>query len=138
METVIPWWEIEAWFKKNVKHNLNKAGRPVYSTMLMFKIHLLQQWYNLSDRQAEFQINDRLSFRKFLGLSIKDPIPDATTIENFRHQVWEQKKAGEILITVLDKYFNKIGLIKKKVILQMQHFYVQIRNRTLTLIRIVI
>lgn len=62
MDSVIPWWEIEAWFKKNVKHNLNKAGRPAYSTMLMFKIHLLQQWCNLSDRQTEFQINDRLSF----------------------------------------------------------------------------
>ena len=39
--------------------------------------------YNLSDRETEFQICNRLSFRKFLGLGIEDNVPDATTIENF-------------------------------------------------------
>ena len=84
--------------------------------MLMFKIHLLQQWYNLYGRQAEFQINDRLSFRKFLGLTTEDLVPDATTIENFRHQILEQQNIGKGLIKVLDKYFREIGLIKKRVI----------------------
>lgn len=114
MNRVIPWWEIEDWFSEHVKRNHNRPGRPAYPIMLMFKIHLLQQWYNLSDRQAEFQINDRLSFRKFLGLTIEDLVPDATTIENFRHQILEQQNIGKGLIKVLDKYFREIGLIKKE------------------------
>lgn len=113
MEEVIPWWELQDWFDSHIKKNHNRPGRPSYPIMLMFKIHLLQQWYNLSDREAEFQINDRLSFRKFLGLGIEDNIPDATTIENFRH-LMEEKNIGKGLIKVLDKYFKQIGLITRE------------------------
>jgi IS5 family transposase len=42
----------------------------------MFKILILQTYYNLSDEQTEFQINDRTSFRQFLGLEIGNKIPD--------------------------------------------------------------
>lgn len=114
MERVIPWQEIQDWFNGHIRRNANKPGRPAYPIMLMFKIHLLQQWYNLSDRDAEFQINDRLSFRKFLGLGIEDNIPDSAAIENFRHFIWEEHNIGKELIKILDKYFKQIGLIKKE------------------------
>ena len=114
MEAVIPWHEIENWFNKEViKRKHHKVGRPPYPVIMMFKIHLIQQWYNLSDREAEFQINDRLSFRKFLGLAIEDRVPEATTIENFRHFL-ESRNAHRVLAEVLDKYFCQIGLIKKE------------------------
>jgi IS5 family transposase len=113
MNNVIPWWEIENWFNKEVVKKNSKVGRPAYPIIMMFKIHLLQQWYNLSDREAEFQISDRLSFRKFLGLSIEDRVPDSTTIENFRHFL-ESRNAHKVLAQVLDNYFCKIGLIKKE------------------------
>lgn len=113
MNNVIPWWEIESWFKGHLKKERKKTGRPPYPIILMFKIHLIQQWYNLSDRETEFQICDRLSFRKFLGLGIEDNVPDATTIENFRHFL-EERKLNKVLIAVLDKYFKEIGLIKKE------------------------
>ena len=74
---------------------------------------MLQQWYDLSDFQAEFQINDRLTFRKFLGLGIEDSVPDSTTIENFRHMM-EEQDLGKKLIKILDDYFVKIGLIRKE------------------------
>jgi IS5 family transposase len=79
----------------------------------MFKIHLLQQWYDLSDAQAEYQINDRLSFRKFLGLGMESDIPDSTTIENFRHLI-EEKNWGDKLVKLLDDYFVANGLIRKE------------------------
>ena len=113
MNNVIPWWEIEEWFKGHLKKERNKSGRPPYPIILMFKIHLIQQWYNLSDRETEFQIRDRLSFRKFLGIGIEANVPDATTIENFRHFL-EARKLNKVLIAVLDKYFTQIGLIKKE------------------------
>ena len=72
----------------------------------------------------------RLSFRKFLGLGIEDSVPDATTIENFRHFL-EERKLNKVLIAVLDKYFDEIGLIKKKKeILWMPHLCELIQNRT--------
>jgi len=50
----------------------------------MFKVIILQKWFNLSDPEAEAQIYDRLSFRRFLCLSLQDAIPDETTICRFR------------------------------------------------------
>lgn len=47
---------------------------------MMFKLLVLQSLYNLSDDQVEFQVPDRLSFMRFLGLSLEDRIPDATTL----------------------------------------------------------
>ena len=42
MNNVIPWWEIESWFKGHLKKERKKAGRPSYPIILMFKIHLIQ------------------------------------------------------------------------------------------------
>ena len=60
------------------------GGRPPYDCILMFKILVLQRIYNLSDDQTEFQINDRITFMRFLGLHLEDRIPDAKTIWLFR------------------------------------------------------
>lgn len=60
------------------------GGRPPYDSLLMFKVLILQRIYNLSDDQAEFQINDRRSFMRFLGLNAEDRVPDAKTIWLFR------------------------------------------------------
>ena len=57
-----------------------KGGRRPYDAVLMFKGSVLQALYNLSDEQAEFQIQDCLSFMRFLGLSIAQKVRDAKTI----------------------------------------------------------
>lgn len=59
----------------------------------MLKIMVLQALYSLSDDQAEFQIQDRLSFVRFLGLGLSDGVPDPGTIWLFRKQ---PTKAGAI------------------------------------------
>ena len=79
-------WEI---FKPILKKALNKeakglGGRPAYDYVLMFKIIILQRLYNISDDQTEYQINDRLSFMRFLGLELKDKVPNAKTIWLFK------------------------------------------------------
>ena len=53
----------------------------------MFKILILQHYYNLSDEQTEYQILDRLSFCRFLGLSLDDKVPDEKTIWDFRERL---------------------------------------------------
>lgn len=63
------------------------GGRPPYDYVLLFKILILQRYYNLSDEQTEFQINDRMSFMRFLNLTIADDIPDSRTIWVFREKL---------------------------------------------------
>jgi IS5 family transposase len=70
-----------------------KGGPPPYDPVLMFKLLVLQALYSLSDEQAEFQMRDRLSFRRFVGLEFHDPVPDAKTIWLYREQL---KRAGEM------------------------------------------
>ena len=71
-----------------------KGGRPPYDAVLMFKVLVLQTLYTLSDDQTEYQIRDRLSFMRFLGLALEDRVPDAKTIWLYREQLTE---AGAIL-----------------------------------------
>jgi len=64
-----------------------KGGRPPFDPVLMFKILVLQALYSLSDEATEFQIKDRLSFQRFLGLGLDGTVPDATTVWLFRERL---------------------------------------------------
>ena len=62
----------------------SKGGRPPFDPVLMFKVLVLQALYGLSDGQAEYQIRDRLSFMRFLGLGLGQRVPDEKTVWLFR------------------------------------------------------
>lgn len=64
-----------------------QGGRPPFDPVMMFKILVIQAMDNLSDERAEFLINDRMSFMRFLGLSLSDRVPDARTIWLFREKL---------------------------------------------------
>src|ERR1043166_338229 len=64
-----------------------KGGRPPYDAVLMFKVLVLQTLYTLSDDQTEYQLRDRLSFMRFIGLALHEPVPDAKTIWLYREQL---------------------------------------------------
>src|SRR6476659_2759552 len=70
-----------------------QGGRPPFDPVMMFKILVIQTMNNLSDERAEFLINDRLSFMRFLGFGLSDRVPDARTIWLFREKL---TKAGAI------------------------------------------
>jgi len=76
-------------FIKGIHEKLfqSELGRPPYSSLVMFKTILLQQWFGLSDSQAEEQIYDRDSYKEFLDINMDDSIPDETTICNFRNSL---------------------------------------------------
>jgi len=65
----------------------SNAGAKPYSPLLMFKLLILQRYYNLSDEQIEYQILDRLSFCRFLGITLNDRAPDEKTIWDFRERM---------------------------------------------------
>jgi len=71
----------------------SEGGRPPFDPVTMFKILVIQAANNLSDERTEFLINDRLSFMRFLGLSLMDRVPDARTIWLFREKL---TRAGAI------------------------------------------
>jgi IS5 family transposase len=87
-----------------------KGGRPPYDAVLMFKILILQTLYTLSDDAAEFQIRDRFSFMRFLGLELHDAVPDAKTIWLFREQL---TKAGTVdeLFSSFDAHLKAQGYL---------------------------
>ena len=93
--------EIAEVFHKEAK---GAGGRPPFDHIMMFKILVLQRVYNLSDDQTEYQINDRISFMRFLGLSISDRIPDAKTIWLFRDTLVK----ANVIKKLFDKFTNKL------------------------------
>jgi len=62
----------------------SSAGAKPFDYVLMFKILILQRLYNLSDEQIEYQLVDRLSFKRFTGLEFSHRVPDCNTIWNFK------------------------------------------------------
>jgi IS5 family transposase len=96
-------------FRKSAK---GPGGRPPYDYLMMFKILVLQRIYNLSDDQTEYQINDRMSFMRFLGLRIEDKVPDAKTIWAFRNALSEAGVMRE-LFDLFQQQLHKEGLITR-------------------------
>lgn len=91
----------------------SQGGRPSFDYLMMFKILILQRYYNLSDDSTEYAILDRLSFMRFLGLTISDTVPDAKTIWNFKNEL-SKGNLVEKLFSMLDKALTKQGVILNK------------------------
>ncbi len=88
-------------------------GRPAYPPLTMVKIIILQQWHDASDVAIEEAVSDRLSFRRFAGLSLTDAVPDHSTISRFRKEVAERGLARRLFAEV-GRQLEKKGLLVKK------------------------
>jgi len=88
----------------------NNAGAKPYDVVMMFKIMILQRYYGLGDKQVEFQIIDRTSFKKFLGLESGDKVPDEKTVWAFRENL---TKSGvvELLFSQFVEFLENKNLI---------------------------
>jgi IS5 family transposase len=95
------------------KERKGPAGRKPFDVVLMFKVLVLQSLYNLSDDAVEYQVRDRLSFMRFLGLGIGDRVPDAKTIWLFREELG---RAGLVkrLFERFDRYLRDRGFTARK------------------------
>jgi IS5 family transposase len=78
------------------KDKKNNAGAKPFDFVLMFKILLLQRYYGLGDKQVEYQIIDRTSFKRFLGLETGDKVPDEKTVWAFREQLTKTGLVDEL------------------------------------------
>ncbi len=87
----------------------SKGGRPCFDKLVLFKALLIQSLYNLSDDQLEYQITDRASFKRFLGLKKSDKVPDSKTFWHFREQLIE-KDAIMDLFTTFNETLDAAGV----------------------------
>ena len=95
------------------KERKNNAGAKPYDVVMMFKILVIQSLYNLSDDAVEYQILDRISFMRFLGLTLGDRVPDAKTIWLFREQL-TQSNLSKDLFDQFDRFLRDSGFAAKK------------------------
>ena len=102
-------------FEKLMSHLRDEAGpgRPGYAVMVLFRALLLQSLYGLSERELEAALIDRLSFKRFAGLSLEDAAPDHTVLNRFRNRLIEEGLL-EKLFAELDHQLEKAAVILKR------------------------
>lgn len=102
-------------FEKLIGHlrDEESPGRPGYPVLVLFRAVLLQSLYGLSERELEEALSDRLSFKRFVGLSLEDATPDHTVLNRFRNQLVEQGLL-EKLFGELDRQLENAGVILKR------------------------
>jgi IS5 family transposase len=105
----IDWARLESVLMSHYTVGKSDEGADAYSPLVLFKCLLLQKWFHInSDPELESQINDRVSFKKFLGLSFSDPSPDHSTFSRFRKRL--SKKAMDQINSEILRQFSKQGL----------------------------
>ena len=110
VDLILDWKAIDSIF--NEVSYTSQYGASSYSKILLFKIILLQTWYNLSDPVVEEQINDRISFIKFLKISLDSPTPDHSTVSRFRTFLLENN-LYDILFQEINRQLIQNNLIVK-------------------------
>ena len=111
MELVVPWKAL----LKVIEPFYPTAGRGrrPYALESMLRVHLMQNWFALSDPAMEEALYEIASLRTFAGFSLNEAIPDETTILNFRHLLEENDLADDIF-TAVNAHLARKGLLLKR------------------------
>lgn len=116
INAVVPWEEfrpfLERVWRKPEGDRKSRAGRKPIDAVLMFKTLVLSALYNLSDDQIEYQVRDRLSFMRFLGLGLGDRVPDAKTVWLYREALAQAGKV-EAVFALFDGHLARQGYIAR-------------------------
>ena len=111
LDGVIDWERFRPLLEAALAKPAKGPGGPRPNDPLkLFKALLVQRFYNLSDEQTEYQINDRLSFQQFIGWTLADKIPDANTLWDFRETL-VAAGAFEKLFALFDEQLHARGLL---------------------------
>ena len=113
IDDAIDWEIFRAPIRKRIREeDYSKGGRPPTDEILMFKITLLQDWNKISDDSAEYLVNDRLSFQRFLGMELGEKSPDAKTIWLFKEQLG--KEGMRELFDIFNEKLQALGVVKRE------------------------
>jgi IS5 family transposase len=114
MERVVPWKALLELIEPHYPKTSSKGGRPPYPLQTLLRIHLLQQWYDLSDPAMEDALIEVPTMRRFAGIDmISDRIPDETTILAFRHLL-EKHDLGQQIFEVVKAHLKANGMAMKQ------------------------
>jgi IS5 family transposase len=109
MEQIIPWKALSKVIKPYYPKPKGAGRRPI-GIERMLRIHFLQHWFELSDPGAEEALYDSRAMRQFVGIDLgKEPVPDETTILNFRH-LMERHNLGDEMFRLVNVYLAENGL----------------------------
>ena len=109
LDKAIEWSRVDAILMNHYTVGTSGEGADAYPPLLLFKCMLLQKWFHIdSDPELENQINDRLSFKKFLHLPLSKPSPDHSTFSRFRKRL--SKKAMDQINSEILRQFENQGL----------------------------
>jgi IS5 family transposase len=113
LDAATPWEKLAAPIRALPEYNNPGAGNPPWCPVLMLKCLMLQKWNNLSDPGLEESLKDRISFRKFVGLSFTDKTPDETTFVKFRARLREANIHDAVFDAVV-KHIESKGLLVRQ------------------------
>ena len=109
LDKAINWSRVEEILMNHYTVGTSSEGADAYPPLLLFKCLMLQRWFHInSDPELENQINDRLSFKRFLGLSFSKPSPDHSTFSRFRSRL--SKNAMDQINSEILRQFESQGL----------------------------
>ena len=112
IDRVIDWAPVRAVIETVYTTGSTPTGRPSYDGLMLFKIELLRVWYGLRDEGVEEMVNDRISFSRFVGLSLAAPAPDSTTVLRFRRAMAEAGALDQALREI-NRQLEAQGLVVK-------------------------
>jgi len=128
---IINWTKVEEILMDHYTVGIKREGADAYSPLILLKALLLQKWYRIdSDPELGNQINDRISFKKFIGLSFDQHSPDHSTFSRFRGRL--SKKAMTLINSVVLQQFSQKGLtINEGIAVDAQRWIIAaLRNHT--------
>jgi len=113
LDAATPWERLAAPIRALPEYNNQGAGHPPWCPVLMLKCLMLAKWNNLSDPGLEEALKDRISFRKFVGLSFTDKTPDETTFVRFRDRL-RQAGIHDMVFEAVVEHIRRQGLLVKE------------------------
>jgi IS5 family transposase len=108
MDKIVPWGGLVALVQPHYPNGAN--GRPPVGLDRMLRLYFLQQWFNLSDPGLEDALYESAALRRFAGIDLgREPVPDETTICNFRHLL-ERHDLGQSMLQMVNEYLAACGI----------------------------
>ena len=97
VKKVIDWRSLDTELRTVYTKGLTERGAKAYAPLLLFKMLLISEWYDLSDTQTESMVNDSLSAMKFCDLTIEDSVPGHSTLSRFKKELRDKEAYDQIL-----------------------------------------
>ena len=113
MDKIIDWNPIRGIIEIAYTKGNKATSRPNYDSLALFKTGLLRTWYGLSDGEVEEQVNNRLSFSRFVRLGLEDTAPDSTTVCRFRNILVEADLYDMVLEGINNQLAQKGVIVKR-------------------------